>query len=681
MFRFDRVPIPAGFISSRAEEFAKPVIFRGRPLGSQYFRGAEITHVDTVVERKGPVDLRPPYPCSKTIPIELAGLALESTEPIEVRIGQRVEAWNVQVDLSSAKSSAGTMTITKTSKEGGVFDSELTVFPVFRFTRTCDGKEKILDTGSLPLPPELVAKMAMRSYATPWRHEVPGTLRISGLNDNFVAGAPGLFREDGESCAHPVNEAPECKVIIIASSRCLCVGSERAFTARGSPDGESYVWSITQGASRAVIVGGGTSRHVDVRGTSVSSAANDIRLHVVYRPPGGGSCSASIGLTTLEATLTLRTSGIWNPDNDIPQDARLGVPQLGPVSPGNPTGTAGFFKNIEIEATIRPNAPSLPCSFDFKRTREGREGVLTPNGNFLPGSLDCPTGPCDDDASNADEDLTLSAAGTIYDADSPGLFFDPPACTQQVQGAIRVSCLNFRNWLEIDGQRCGDIILWHAHTRVRCDNGTWVETTSAVGPGHITCTAGGAVQPRRPLPIPEAVRLLESASLDDRAEGYRLVANIEAAGGLDASDHAELVRELTRIVRARGRDELAAPTMVAIQLLGLLRAEGAVPDLIHRVLGDFQQPHTSALPTPAAQALKTIGLGAVPAIVERADVAADDEWRILERVLRSFDDQAAVRRAVCARLDSEPGQVAEKRLDHYLRLERRVHSVQRSVVL
>lgn len=683
VFHFDRIPIPAGFFSPRSAEFASPVTFRGRPLPSQYFRGLEVTHVDTVVERTHDVELSPPYPSSATVPIEILGLALQCMKPIEVRVGSRIEEWDVTVDLSKERRSRGTMQITKTGDEGGVFDSELAVFPLFTFTRTCDGKQKVLDLGALPLPPEAVAQMTMRSRATPWRHEARDTLRIRGLNDAFVAGAPGRIMEQSDGCIHPVDEAPACDVIIIASSRCLCLGKDRSFTARGSPGGGTYSWSIiTQGAGRAALIGAGTSRHVDVRGTAASSSANDIRLQVVYQSPTGGSCSASIGLTTVEARLRLRTSGMWDPDNGIPQDPRFGVPQLGPVSPGNPPETRGRFKNIEIEALIRPNDRSLPCTFDFKRTRAGRSGVLTPSGNFLPDSLDCPSGACDDDLSNADEDLTLSGAGTIYDADTPGFFLDPPACTQQTNDATRLSCLNFRNWLEIDGQQCGPTILWHAHTRVRCDNQAWVETAAAVGAGHIACTVGGAVTRPRPFSTSEAVRLLQADDPDDRAEGYGLVKAAQAAGVLTGEERGELVRALIQIPRRADHDEqLGSPAVLAIQLLGELRAEEAVPALVARVRDDFGQPVTSALATPAAHALRRIGASAIPVILDQAEVADDDQWTLLDRLLRNIEDQKALRREACSKLDAEISPLAERRLDHLLRQSGRVHHVRRSTAV
>src|SRR5215211_2952708 len=191
VFRFDKLPIPAGFFAPKSQEFTETVRFKGRPLSRSYFGELDITHIDTIIERRQSVELPPPYPCTpRDVPIAFVALALESTEPIEVRVGKRTELWDVQVELSKERPSRGTMTITKTSEEGGVFDSELTVFPRFRFIRRCDGKERVLDVGALQLSEEVIDKITLRSSESPWLHDAPDTLKLPGLNDNFIAGAP-----------------------------------------------------------------------------------------------------------------------------------------------------------------------------------------------------------------------------------------------------------------------------------------------------------------------------------------------------------------------------------------------------------------------------------------------------------------------------------------------------------
>jgi hypothetical protein len=150
LFNFAQVPIPAGFFSSKSEPFTQLVRFQGRPLPRAHFGGLDVTHVDTIVQRKHSVSLPAPYPSKAVVPVEIVALALESVEPIRVRVGDRTEFWDLLGELSEHRPSDGRMTITKLNEEGGVFDSELTVFPVFRFVRRCDGKERILDVGQLP---------------------------------------------------------------------------------------------------------------------------------------------------------------------------------------------------------------------------------------------------------------------------------------------------------------------------------------------------------------------------------------------------------------------------------------------------------------------------------------------------------------------------------------------------
>ena len=680
IFRFDRAPIPAGFFSPRSQAFATAVRFRGRSLPRSHFAGLDVSHVDTVIARRKAV--APPVRRARAsdVPLEIVGLALESMEPIEVRVGRHVESWDVEVDLSPRRRSKGRMSISKRDAAGGTFDSELQVFPRFRFVRRCDGTEKVLDTGAWPVALRLGRKTKMRSTATPWRHKAPATLRLPGLNDNFVAGAPGAFAEESEACAHPSGEAASCSVIIIAQARCLVVGRDRPFTGRGSPDGGSYSWSMLQGGTRASIVSGANSRNCEVRGVQASGSANDIRLLVRYQAPNGSQCEASIGLTTLDATLELRSAGQWDPDNDTPQDRSLGVPCLGPVSPGIPVvcpDATGFFKNIEIRATIKPNAPSLGCEFDFKRTYQGRVGVLTPNGNWLADPADCPNGGCDDDSSNVDEDLSLSPSGTIFDVDTPGLRIDPPDCTTAVQGAQRISCRNFTNWLEVDGQRLGRTVEWHAETRLQCQSGTWVEISGSVGEGHIACTVN-PVAPGLPFSVSKALDLVASESFEDRAKGHQLVAGVHETGQLSEAERSELIDGLVRSSEGRlGQQHYGSTLMVAVQLLGLLRAREAGRVFLDYLLSDFEVPAMGVHPTLAGTSLARLGSAAIPLIVDQASTVTDPEWAILERVLRLIENQSAVRRAVCAALDAGPPPLAEDRLDSLLRPRQRVAHVRR----
>ncbi len=665
IFRFNEIPIPQGFFAENSRPLARVVRFRGRPLSPSYFGGLVITHVDTIIERKASADVSPPYPCSRTIPIEIVALALEGVDPIEIKVGKHSELWDVEAALSPSRRSGGEMTITKTSSEGGIFDSALTIFPLLRFIRRCDGNEKIIDVGSLPLDDDIVNMLTMHSRETPWRHAAEDVLTIEGLNDNFIAGAPGIIEEEGRSTIHDAKEPPACDVVIGEASTCLCLGNTRQYTAQGSPGGGRFNWTIRRGAGRASIVGGGNQQTVTVRGDATSGSAGDITLEVEYVPPGGGtSCSDVIQLTTVDARLELRTNGSFDSLNGVAQIPPLGHPQLGPVSPGNPPPCVGFFKNVEVEAKIFPSDPNLPCRFAFRRTREGTVGFLFPGGFFSPDPPNCPIGPCDDSPTPAEQDLTLSPIGTIYNIDSPGSF--PVPC---VENQLDVNCLNFTEWLEVDDQQCGPDLAWHAETLLQCHNGTWTETRGSVGLGHIECL--GIVEiarPRLPLNVALTASMLESDSLKDRVSASHDVYQAQQMNQLDDQDREELIRQLMGVAaRNSDQEEFASALMMSLQLLGVLRAEEAIPLFMEHVLREFQRPAIGVQGTVAASALASLGNAPVRPIAERAGHASDQEWTALENILQTQADQGFVQRTVCATLDSQPGDVAEVRLDRVMR--------------
>jgi hypothetical protein len=91
------------------------------------------------------------------------------------------------------------------------------------------------------------------------------------------------------------------------------------------------------------------------------------------------------------------------------------------------------------------------------------------------------------------------------------------------------------------------------------------------------------------------------------------------------------------------------------------------------ILTEFPRPRIgqrkSQLSTEASIALSNLGGAVIPAIIQKARSASNQEWRILEQVLRLFEDQRTLRQAICAALDSDPGKRAEKRLDRFLKGE------------
>ena len=81
----------------------------------------------------------------ETIPIELVALSLVSCNPITVSEPSGPTPWTVDVSLSPTLQSTGQMTVTKTHANGGTFQSQLQVYPLFTFTRISDNTHRILD--------------------------------------------------------------------------------------------------------------------------------------------------------------------------------------------------------------------------------------------------------------------------------------------------------------------------------------------------------------------------------------------------------------------------------------------------------------------------------------------------------------------------------------------------------
>jgi hypothetical protein len=183
--------IPAGFFGPGSEAFEGAVNFGGEPLVK--FQGVDVGNADTVVERTA--DAAPggdgapgaePAP-GEPSPIELRALSLVAVSPIAVVTGRTTQLWDVRADLSPSRPSTGSFRLTQTASNGGTLDSQLTVYPVFTFTRLSDGERRVLDVGALPdgqRPDDPVV-----GRATPWRAGcVVPALEIANLNPGFCAG-------------------------------------------------------------------------------------------------------------------------------------------------------------------------------------------------------------------------------------------------------------------------------------------------------------------------------------------------------------------------------------------------------------------------------------------------------------------------------------------------------------
>jgi hypothetical protein len=131
---FAGTPIPADFFGAGSQPFTGTVMLEGVPLNPA------ASQTDTIIQRHTTVT----GPGGST-QITMTALNLRSTSPIKVTYNNgSSEYWDVKVNLSSFKSSTGTMTINASS-----FDSTLQCWPKFTFTKVGGGGTgRVLDTGS-----------------------------------------------------------------------------------------------------------------------------------------------------------------------------------------------------------------------------------------------------------------------------------------------------------------------------------------------------------------------------------------------------------------------------------------------------------------------------------------------------------------------------------------------------
>jgi hypothetical protein len=193
---FDLDPIPANAFGPGSDPFTGRIDWTSGPLTE--FMGFSLPNgfVDTIVSRTSDALLAGPGSAA-TVPVQMVALSFAGVNPIEVTFdgGARSELWDV--DAIAPNNPVGTMTIRQTTAEGGTFDSEFHVHPIFILTRLSDGFQVTIDVVAAGLPPNIV-----RQQDIPWmfepvtppptpNHEV---LRIRGLTTNFV---PGYTAKEG----------------------------------------------------------------------------------------------------------------------------------------------------------------------------------------------------------------------------------------------------------------------------------------------------------------------------------------------------------------------------------------------------------------------------------------------------------------------------------------------------
>ncbi len=187
----DGTALPAGFFAPGSEPFAGEILFGGA--------GQE---TDTSVQRLQPMILPEPGSEAQT-PIELVELDLVSCDPITVIVDGADTEWDVEVTLSEVDAGTGMIGVTRTHGNGGTFQAEFPLHPVFTFTRVDDPSQVVvLDTGLEGLPPFQFATVGQ----APWVSELTGPDPPTTCGPNF---APGVEEdpETLEQCCRKVGHA------------------------------------------------------------------------------------------------------------------------------------------------------------------------------------------------------------------------------------------------------------------------------------------------------------------------------------------------------------------------------------------------------------------------------------------------------------------------------------------
>ncbi len=490
----------------------------------------------------------------------------------------------------------------------------------------------------------------------------------------------------------------QCTCSVTAAPACVVKDKHHSFTASGQPAGGSYQWQVVNGGPRVDITSGETSDTVTVRGEETSQAADDVELEVTYTQ-GSSVCSQRVKLSVIEIEpvliepLSFSDNGTASSSNfpaNHPGYAPYGMPTLGLRSPNNPAQTTGFYNNMELSAKIKPCDSNLRCRFDFKRTRQGTVADLLPNGQNNHFAEDCPQGGCNDDPHDTDEDLAVDSSCTIFSLDVPGVGVASTTGACSAGTTDVVNCLNFNEWLLVDGVRATQDFEWHASTRIQCNTATNAYRRVAIGPGnrmgtgHIDCSfqtattrmtaqpgAGSGIVAAPSGPTSSETAPLQSvAYLDDadrtvRANAYKALSDKVKRGVLQGRERAEVVNGLVERAQDAARDgEFWSTPLLAIELLGELRAPEAVPVLLERLLDDFARPIVGSADhaTPAAQSLAKIGAPAVEPLLELATNGSDEEWSAAKQSLDLMPTTPQLREAVRSRLAGSADEREQERL-------------------
>lgn len=176
----DLPALPAGFFDPGSDPFT----------GEVALVGANEPAASAAIRRYGdPILPSEPPPAIGTIDVEIVSLHLVSIQPLVVSSngGSSFEQWTLDLTLSVPRSydipPLGSMWVTKTHANGGTFDAEFYVQPVFTFTRVNPPYDvRVLDTGGM-LP-----SLHLSEVVVPWVHDADPSLHLPASPTEFRPG-------------------------------------------------------------------------------------------------------------------------------------------------------------------------------------------------------------------------------------------------------------------------------------------------------------------------------------------------------------------------------------------------------------------------------------------------------------------------------------------------------------
>jgi len=171
----------------------------GVPRGDDPVCGSDdLGPTDSIVQR--PEDTPVLFPGDEAqVPIEIVDLHLRSAQPFTVVCEGETQQWMLDVTVDPEQQQPGQMQIRKTHENGGTFNGQLPVKPIFVFTRVDDD------------PPLLICELepppVIFQIEGPWVHQSNDfpLLEIPGCTSNFI---PGIDGENEEQAFGVLLEVP-----------------------------------------------------------------------------------------------------------------------------------------------------------------------------------------------------------------------------------------------------------------------------------------------------------------------------------------------------------------------------------------------------------------------------------------------------------------------------------------